>query len=304
VIVAEAVHVLEPLETRAPTDVWAGGVSPFGMSWGKFMMWIFLLSDAFTFGGLLTAYGAVRMAAGAWPVATEIFRIGFVGTMTFILICSSATMAVAVNAARRREHRLVETFLLLTILGGLTFLGMQAMEWTHFIGEGARLGSNPWGVPAFSASFFIVTGFHGGHVTSGVIYLSYVLLKTRRERRILEDWERPLRDRAGRRIDPGARVRLRHLPNQPETVVERVHPRWGELVVLVPGKAPNTAAMLPVDAVEVVEEAPTPPPPVDLAAHAERVENAGLYWHFVDLVWVFVFTLMYLIPPAVPIPAH
>ncbi|MDR7440061.1 MAG: cytochrome c oxidase subunit 3 [Armatimonadota bacterium] len=296
---AEAVRTLERVEAEA-TNVWAGGVSPFGMSWGKFMMWIFLLSDAFTFGGLLTAYGAVRMSSGVWPNAAEIFRIGFVGTMTFILICSSATMAVAVHAARRGDRRIAESFLLLTILGGLTFLGMQAVEWTHFIREGARLSSNPWGVPAFSASFFIVTGFHGGHVTSGVLYLSFVLLKTRRERRMLEAWERPLRDRAGRRIDPGARVRLLHLPERPELTVEQTHPQWGKAVVLVPEKGPNAADMVPVEWVEVVEEAPIPPVPVDRVAHAERIENAGLYWHFVDLVWVFVFTLMYLVPPAVP----
>ncbi len=299
---AEAVRIVARPEAEA-VDVWAGGVSPFGMSWGKFMMWIFLLSDAFTFGGLLVAYGAVRMSSEAWPNAAEIFRIGFVGTMTFILICSSATMAVAVHAARRGDRRLAERFLLLTILGGLTFLGMQAMEWTHFIGEGARLSSNPWGVPAFSASFFLITGFHGGHVTSGVLYLSAVLLKTRRERRMLEAWERPLRDRAGRRIDPGARVRLLHLPQRPELPVEQVFPQWGKVVVLVPEKGPNAADMVPVEWVEVVEEASVPPNPVDLVAHAERIENAGLYWHFVDLVWVFVFTLMYLIPPVVPATA-
>ncbi len=287
------------LERRA--SVWEGGVSPFGMSWGKFMMWIFLLSDAFTFGGLLSGYGAVRMSAQAWPDATQIFNIGLVGTMTFILICSSATMAVAVHAAKRGDHRRVETFLLLTILGGLTFLGMQAYEWTHFIGEGARLNTNPWGVPAFSASFFIITGFHGGHVTSGVFYLMYVFFKARAERQALEDWQNPLRDRKGIPLYPGTRVRLTAFPNQPETVVERTHPRIGEVVVLLPGKTSNNAAMLPVEAVEAVEERQAPPSPVHAPTRAERVENAGLYWHFVDLVWVFIFTLMYLVPPAVPV---
>ncbi|MER3455530.1 MAG: hypothetical protein C4303_00020 [candidate division GAL15 bacterium] len=280
-------------------SVWGGGVSPFGMSWGKFMMWIFLLSDAFTFGGLLSAYGAARMTAAAWPNPLGIFNIGLVSAMTFILICSSATMAVAVNAAKRGDHLLVEWFLLLTVLGGLTFLGMQTYEWTHFLQEGARLHTNPWGVPNFSASFFIITGFHGGHVTSGVFYLMAVFFKARRERRALEDWQRPLRDRGGRLLYPGCRVRVLALPDQPETVVEKTHPRIGRVVVLLPGKAANNAAMLPADAVEVVEEVPPPPPPVDAQTRAERVENVGLYWHFVDLVWVFIFTLMYLVPPAV-----
>ncbi|MDR5683982.1 MAG: cytochrome c oxidase subunit 3 [Armatimonadota bacterium] len=280
---------------RRPAGQWGGGVSPFGIGWGKLMMWVFILSDAFTFGGLLAAYGAARAVAGTWPHQAEVFGLELVGTMTFILITSSATMAVAVHAAKRGDHLLVERFLLLTILGGLTFLGMQAYEWTHFIHEGARLGSNPWGVPAFSATFFIITGFHGSHVTSGVIYLMYVFLRARRERHELEAWRHPLRDHAGRRIDPGAKVRLLTQPDRAETTVERVHPSWGKLVVLVPGKTTNNAAMLPAEAVEVVEEGSPQPIPVDLQTRADRVENAGLYWHFVDLVWVFVFTLMYLI---------
>jgi cytochrome c oxidase subunit 3 len=191
---------------------WGGGRSPFAVGWPKFMMWIFLVSDTLTFAGLLMGYGAMRLSLGRWPHQFEIFNIGLVSTMTFILICSSATMAVAVAAARRGDHARVTRYLLLTVLGGLFFLGAQAYEWTHFIGEGARLVTNPWGVPQFSATFFIVTGFHGGHVTGGVIYLLITALR----------WGR-------RRIEP------------------------------------------------------------------ESVEIAGLYWHFVDLVWVFIFTLLYLL---------
>ncbi len=191
---------------------WSGGQSPFAIGWPKLMMWLFLVSDTLTFAGLLTGYGVMRLSLGKWPVQSEIFRIWLVGTMTFILICSSATMAVAVAAARRGDKPRVLRFLLLTVLGGLMFLGMQAFEWTNFIREGARLFINPWGVPQFSATFFIITGFHGGHVTGGVIYLLITAL------------------------------------------------RWGRGRI-----AP------------------------------ESVEIAGLYWHFVDLVWVFIFTLLYLI---------
>ncbi|MDR7482533.1 MAG: cytochrome c oxidase subunit 3 [Armatimonadota bacterium] len=191
---------------------WSGGRSPFAVGWPKFMMWLFLISDTLTFAGLLTGYGAMRLTLGRWVHQFEIFNIGLVSLMTFILICSSATMAVAVGAARQGDRPRVVRYLLLTILGGLFFLGAQAYEWTHFIGEGARLFSNPWGVPQFSATFFIITGFHGGHVTGGVIYLLITALR----------WLRGT-------IQP------------------------------------------------------------------ESVEIAGLYWHFVDLVWVFIFTLLYLI---------
>jgi len=191
---------------------WEGGKSPFGIGWPKLMMWLFLVQDTLTFAGLLTAYGVMRLSLGRWAVQAEVFNLYLVGAMTFILICSSATMAVAVSAAKRGDHRKVSTYLLLTALGGLLFLGGQYIEWTHFIHEGARLFTNPWGIPQFSATFFITTGFHGFHVAAGVLYLLVTLWR----------WNR-------RSIQP------------------------------------------------------------------ESVEIAGLYWHFVDLVWVFIFTLLYLI---------
>jgi cytochrome c oxidase subunit 3 len=192
--------------------VWSGGISPFATSWQKLMMWAFIVTDALLFAGLLAGYGFVRLASPQWPNRAEVFRLEFIGLMTFILISSSATMATAVAAARRGNQALIIRFLLLTILGGLSFLGMQTYEWTNLIREGARLYANPWGVPAFSASFFLITGFHGSHVLTGVIILGIVAL----------------RSATGR-------------------------------------------------------------------SSAEGVELAGLYWHFVDLVWVFIFTLFYLI---------
>jgi len=191
---------------------WSGGRSPFGIGWPKLMMWLFLVQDTLTFAGLLTGYGVMRLVQGRWPVQSEVFNLYLVGAMTFILICSSATMAVAVAAARRGDRRRVPPYLLLTALGGLLFLAGQYYEWSHLIAEGARLFTNPWGIPQFSATFFITTGFHGAHVTAGVLYLLVTLWR----------WHRG-------RIQP------------------------------------------------------------------ESVEIAGLYWHFVDLVWVFIFTLLYLI---------
>jgi cytochrome c oxidase subunit 3 len=131
----------------------------------------------------------------------------FVSLMTFILILSSVTMVLAVEAGHRNNKKQVGTYMFYTILGGFAFLGCQAWEWTNFITEGATLNGNPFGPPHFANLFFIVTGFHGFHI----IYLN--VLKGTYEKR----------------------------------------------------------------------------------GHYEMVEKVGLYWHFVDLVWVFVFTFFYLI---------
>jgi cytochrome c oxidase subunit 3 len=194
------------------TAPWTGTASPFGVGWQKLMMWIFIVTDALLFAGLLVAYGVVRVASPSWPDQNQAFDMNYITLMTFTLITSSATMACAVAAAMANNKKHVTLFLWLTILGGLSFLGMQVYEWSHFIHEGARLTSNPWGVPQFSASFFIITGFHGMHVTTGVTILLIVAIRS------------------------------------------------------ALGKY-----------------------------SAQGVENAGLYWHFVDLVWVFVFALFYLV---------
>jgi cytochrome c oxidase subunit III len=202
-------------QSRAATvaeSAWAGGKSPFALSWSKLMMWVFIVSDALLFAGFLAAYGFARLSATAWPDRSKIFHLDFIAVMTFVLISSSATMATAVEAARQAHRKVVIRCLILTIIGGLAFLSMQAYEWTSLIMEGASLYANPWGVPHFSSYFFLITGFHGSHVLSGVVILIITLFRT------------------------------------------------------MTGKS-----------------------------RAEGVELAGLYWHFVDLVWVFVFTLFYLI---------
>jgi cytochrome c oxidase subunit 3 len=200
---------------------WGGGAQPFGASWQKTMMWIFIVTDALLFSGLLCGYGYLRMASPVpWPETTRVFSIPFIALMTFILISSSATMGTAVTAARLGDRKRAFQNLCFTIVGGLCFLGCQAYEWTHVIHDGARL-SGPavgsklaeLGVPRhFPASFFILTGFHGSHVFSGLVVLTITAVRS------------------------------------------------------ALGKTP-----------------------------AQGVELAGLYWHFVDLVWVFIFTLFYLI---------
>jgi cytochrome c oxidase subunit 3 len=199
-------------QQRILASDWGGGRSPFGTTWSKFMMWIFIISDALTFAGFLIAYGFMRQISPTWPEQTEVFNMVLITFMTFVLISSSAVMAMAVGAARAADPKLAVRFLVLTIVGGAIFLGCQAYEWTHFIEEGARLTTNPWGVAQFSASFFLITGFHGFHVLSGVVILAIVAVR---------------------------------------------------------------AAMGKYS--------------------ADGVENAGLYWHFIDVVWVFVFAFFYLL---------
>lgn len=195
---------------------------------GKVGMWIFLLTDAFSFSGLLLAYAILR--AGAQPVRTLVegklveqswpfyaadgeprLGIGFTAVMTFVLICSSVTMVLALNAAQNRNKKGLITFLGLTILGGAFFLCGQAFEYHHLIERGLTLQKDH-----MMATFFTVTGFHGMHVFTGVTYLTII---------------------------------------------------WVQCLF---GKYSK--------------------------GDYNNVEIAGLFWHFVDLVWILVFTFVYLLP--------
>ena len=204
---------------------WSADKQAFDMPWGKLMMWIFLLSDTFIFSVFLTGYMNVRLSAtDQWPNPSEVFALEIGGThwplvliaiMTFILITSSGTMAMAVNFAYRGDKRKTVILMAMTALLGASFVGMQAFEWTKLIvEEGVRPWGNPMGAAQFGSAFFMITGFHGLHVTAGVIYLSIVARKVGRG-----DYEKK-----------------------------------GYAIV----------------------------------------EIAGLYWHFVDLVWVFIFAFFYL----------
>ncbi|OCJ10906.1 bb3-type cytochrome oxidase subunit IV [Rhizobium sp. AC44/96] len=204
------------------------------VSWGKAMMWIFLLSDTFIFGCFLLAYMTARMSTPVpWPNPSEVFALNIGGQevpliliaiMTFILISSSGTMAMAVNFGYRHERGKTAALMLLTAALGASFVGMQAFEWTKLITEGVRPWANPWGAAQFGSSFFMITGFHGTHVTFGVIFLLITARKVLRG-----DFE------TGRRGFFTSRK-----------------------------------------------------------GSYEIVEIMGLYWHFVDLVWVFIFAFFYL----------
>ena len=198
----------------------------FPVPWGKVMMWIFLLSDTFIFTCFLTSYMNVRISTTVpWPNVSEVFSLNIGGKpipllliaiMTMILITSSGTMAMAVNYGYRRNRAKTTALMLITAGFGATFVGMQAFEWTKLIvEEGVRPWGNPMGAAQFGSSFFMITGFHGLHVSAGVIYLTVVALRVQRGF-------------------------------------------------------------------------------YDLKGSYETVEVTGLYWHFVDLVWVFIFAFFYL----------
>tara|TARA_Y100000296_G_scaffold84598_1_gene118269 strand:+ start:142 stop:846 length:705 start_codon:yes stop_codon:yes gene_type:complete len=203
--------------------------------WGKAMMWIFLLSDTFIFSCFLISLMTARASTTVeWPNASEVFGLNFFGVevpllliaiMTFVLITSSGTMAIAVKFGYEKKRKLCAWFLLLTAIGGLTFVGMQAFEWTKLIfHEGIRPWSNPFGAAQFGSFFFMVTGFHGTHVSIGVIFLFIMARKT---------WRGD--------FDTARRGYF-----------------------------------------------------TSMKSNYEAIEIMGLYWHFVDLVWVFIFAFFYL----------
>lgn len=134
-------HASNEMDAKAN---WGGGTSPFKTSYGKLMMWFFLVSDAMTFGGFLIAYGYTRYAYdGSWPIGEETFEalpvlgdgypLGYVAFMTFLLIISSVTMVLSVEAGHRMDKKGVTKWLFATIIGGMIFVGSQAWEWSHFI---------------------------------------------------------------------------------------------------------------------------------------------------------------------------
>ncbi len=183
---------------------------------GKVGMWMFLVTDAMMFAGFLLGYALLRARNPEWPRPDLYLGIGLSAFATFVLICSSVTMVCAQSYGEQKHPKKMLQYLLLTALGGIIFLSIQAYEYTHlFHHTGMSFSNFLHGAPQFASTFFVVTGFHGMHVFSGVTYLLIMCART------------------------------------------------------AMGKYDN--------------------------GNINHIEVAGLFWHFVDLVWILVFTFIYLI---------
>ena len=174
-------------------------------------MWAFLGSECLFFGSLISSYLLYRGRSIVGPYPEDVYDIPYTSVSSFVLLMSSLTMVLALNAIQRGDHRRLRAWLLATALLGITFVGGQVFEFTVFVNEGLTIQRN-----LFGTSFFVLTGFHGAHVTVGILMLLTLFGQSL----------------AG------------HLPTE----------------------------------------------------RALRVELVGLYWHFVDVVWIVIFTIVYLIP--------
>ncbi|MBT8234177.1 MAG: cytochrome oxidase subunit III [Saprospiraceae bacterium] len=267
--------------------LWEGGKSPFKVSYGKLMMWYFLLSDAFTFAGFLIAYGTLRSSMPSWPVPDFVFSIFpggfhdtplyFVTVMTFILLFSSFTMVRAVQEGHRENKNGVIFWMVLTILGGIAFLGSQAWEWTTLIkGEHVSVTTNPFGTHTESGIYLEGDGHNineGDTFEAGDPYLIH---------QHNGEWA-PLKYKVLEGKDQG------------ETKVQSFGPKaFGALFFFITGfhgfHVFSGVIFLIIICVNVATGLY-----VERKNGYEMVEKIGLYWHFVDLVWVFVFLVFYLI---------
>ena len=240
--------------------------SLFGTYSKKLGMWLFILSDSLTFGALLFAYSYGRISNPAWPTPFDSHSIMTASVMTFFLLSSSLTMVLAVNSASLGREKATTGWLLATMFCGAMFIVLHAMEWNGLQAEGmwplALLNAKGAGgeqhfsklIPQFGGTFVALTGMHMLHVTIGVIYLGVVALRKKILPILLGFWL------------------LAWLLTPATTVFH-----YGAHVLLV-------GAIVCAVILFLKPKKYTP----------EDVEVAGLYWHFVDLVWMFIFPLVYL----------
>ena len=163
--------------------------SPFAIPSSKLVMWLFIISDACTFGAVLIAYGYIRNSAADWPLVFESASIWNALLMTFILVSTSLTVLFAVKASQADDRQAAFRWTMITAAGGILFAALHIREWMSLIGQGARLFQNPWGAPLFGATFFGVTGLHLAHVISGAVALTVVALGYKRGRYNADDIE-------------------------------------------------------------------------------------------------------------------
>ena len=243
--------------------------SLFGTYSKKIGMWLFLLSDSLTFGALLYAYSYGRISIADWPTPFHSASIRNATIMTAFLLTSSLTMVLAVNAAAKGRESARQLWLLATMACGIGFILLHAKEWSNLIAEGLRIPIFPAvpgqdtasefagvskSVPQFAATFFGLTGMHMLHVTLGVVYLGIIAFRKKFIPVIFACWL------AAWLLTPA---------------YSPFH--YGAHVLLVTGLICTLILFLKPKAYDAAD-----------------TEVAGLYWHFVDLVWMFIFPLVYL----------
>ena len=286
---ATVIHAHEH-EHDTEDQLWEGGKSPFKVSYGKIMMWYFLLTDAFTFAGFLISYGALRFSSPVWPVPDVVFEkipffsdlkapLLFVTFMTFVLIISSVTMVRAVQEGHQENKNGVAFWMFLTILGGATFLSCQAWEWTTLIAhENTTIHTNPFSAHEEAGVYLedehghpYKTGEEAQTFRKGDGYLIHA------------DHETGEFIQRAFRTDSGVESRLSFGPRA-----------FGALFFFITGfhgfHVFSGVVFLTIIMINVLSGTY-----VKRRNGYEMVEKIGLYWHFVDLVWVFVFLVFYLL---------
>jgi cytochrome c oxidase subunit 3 len=346
-------HATEQMDAKA---LWGGKISPFKTSYGKLMMWFFLVSDALTFSGLLIAYGFTRHDyLGSWPIGEETFNslpflghgypLIYVALMTFILIVSSVTMVLAVEAGHRMDKKGVVKWMIATIIGGFFFLGSQAWEWSHFI-HGSEFGKVELSDGSLATvhgefgeieKFTVVTaGDHhkvgdkimAGHdgmtqadimheyqhaVEEGHIHNNQITLhdgsvaditkKPNTEMKLYVKEDGGTYDK-GQHIEGDKAVKLYDEAINSGTPGRIIYganlqgneygpQQYGQFFFFITGfhgfHVFSGVVINIIILIGVIMGI------YHKRGHYEMVEKTGLYWHFVDLVWVFVFTFFYLV---------
>jgi cytochrome c oxidase subunit 3 len=315
-------------------NVWGGGNKPLKASYGKMMMWFFIVSDALTFSGFLVAYGFSRFKnIDSWPIADEVFYhfpflhgidapMYYVALMTFILIFSSVTMVLAVDAGHKMNKNKVAFYMLLTIIGGAIFVGSQAWEWKNFIkgeygaletrggqilqfvsadsGKRIALESFAADIPGVRVQQTSDTGiwfatesslpsFTVAEVQQG--FLADPELRIKTEMIDLETGHKIVLDRAASEAKIAEAVYVVEGANLIRN--EYGNRLFADFFFFITGfHGFHVFSGVVINGIIFFNVLLGT---YDRRGHYEMVEKVGLYWHFVDLVWVFVFTFFYLV---------
>ena len=302
------------LEMEQEGKVWGGGNRPFGAPYGKLMMWFFLISDALTFSGFLTAYGMIRFKYElTWPVAEDVFThfpflegdhpLLYVALMTFILIMSSVTMVLAVHAGEHMNKNGVVLWMFLTIVGGAIFLGSQAWEWYHFIigDKGAielqdknivHVVDADGNMISFSQ---LIHGMEHGHASNhgekfeqADVFAAFKANEAYTLKEPGKAGETMSRAEALEALNTATAVQGANMRHN-----EYGKQQFANFFFFITGF--HGFHVFSGVVINFIIFYNVLLGTYERRGHYRMVEKVGLYWHFVDLVWVFVFTFFYLV---------